>query len=189
MPVHRQKKCTAPKPTDSTQGQTSPTLPDQQDFQQHVRELARGAIRVVLEGMMREELDALIGKSWGESSPDRKGYRNGSSPREPCDFLWSARGVAGAARPGALPPRRPAGGESDSPRCLLLVRVRDIRRRSGPNPDGSGSKSPAPSAGSTAISSSTSPPGASVVRKSIGVSSTWMASISMCFKGSRPIRP
>ena len=31
---------------------------------------------------MREELDALIGVGWGESSPDRKGYRNGYYTRD-----------------------------------------------------------------------------------------------------------
>jgi hypothetical protein len=37
-----------------------------------------------------EELDALIGVSWGESSPTRKGYRNGSYTHESFDHLWSA---------------------------------------------------------------------------------------------------
>lgn len=68
--------------TASAQGQPAPALPDQQTFQQHLRELARGAIRVVLEDVMREELDALIGVGWGESSPKRKGYRNGSYTRD-----------------------------------------------------------------------------------------------------------
>jgi hypothetical protein len=31
---------------------------------------------------MREELDALIGVGWGESSPKRKGYRNGYNSRD-----------------------------------------------------------------------------------------------------------
>ena len=82
MPVHRQKKDTTPKTPGSTQEQTAPALPDQQVFHQHLRELARGAIRVVLEGVMREELDALIGVGWGESSPKRKGYRNGFYTRD-----------------------------------------------------------------------------------------------------------
>jgi hypothetical protein len=68
MPVHRQKNTTTPNAPDSTQGQTAPALPDQQEFHQHLRELARGPIRVVLEDVMREELDALIGVGWGESS-------------------------------------------------------------------------------------------------------------------------
>ncbi len=82
MPVHRQKKDTTPNTPGSTPEQTAPALPDQRAFHQHLRELARGAIRVVLEGVMREELDALIGVGWGESSPRRKGYRNGSYTRD-----------------------------------------------------------------------------------------------------------
>lgn len=81
MPVHRRKN-TTPPPPDSTQEQTAPALPEQQTFQQYVRELARAGLRVVLEGVMREELDALIGVAWGESSPSRKGYRNGSYTRD-----------------------------------------------------------------------------------------------------------
>ncbi len=68
MPVHRHKKDTTTPPSGSTQEQTAPVLPDQQTFRQYLRELARGAIRVVLEGVMREELDALIGVGWGECS-------------------------------------------------------------------------------------------------------------------------
>ncbi len=73
-----------PTPTlpGSTQEQTVPPLPDQQTFQQYLRELARGAIRVVLEAVIREELDALIGVGWGECSPKRKGYRNGHYRRD-----------------------------------------------------------------------------------------------------------
>jgi hypothetical protein len=48
--------------------QTAPELPDQQTFRQYLRELARGAIRVVVQDVMRQELDALIGVRWGESS-------------------------------------------------------------------------------------------------------------------------
>ena len=36
-------------------------LSDQQTFREYLRELARGAIRVVVEDVMREELDVLIG--------------------------------------------------------------------------------------------------------------------------------
>jgi transposase-like protein len=82
MSVHGKKR-TTPHPTDSTPVQPAPALPEQQEFHQHLRELARGAIRIVLEGVMREELDALIGAAWGESSPKRKGYRNGTYTREP----------------------------------------------------------------------------------------------------------
>ena len=82
MPVYRKKKDTTPETPGSTQEQTASPLPEQQAFQQYVRELARRAIRVVLEGVMREELDALIGVGWGESSPKRKGYRNGYYTRD-----------------------------------------------------------------------------------------------------------
>jgi len=82
MPVHRKKKDTTTTPPSSTQEQTVPPLPEQQTFQQYLRELARSGIRVVLEGVMREELDTLIGVGWGECSPKRKGYRNGSYTRD-----------------------------------------------------------------------------------------------------------
>jgi len=81
MPVHR-KKDTTPSTPGSMPEQTAPALPEQQTFQQYLRELARSAMRVVLEGVMREELDALIGVGWGESSPNRKGYRNGFYTRD-----------------------------------------------------------------------------------------------------------
>jgi putative transposase len=82
MPVHRQKKDTTPDTLGSTQEQTTPALPDQQTFQQYLRELARAALRVVSEGVMREELDALIGVGWGQNSSKRTGYRNGSYTRD-----------------------------------------------------------------------------------------------------------
>lgn len=81
MPVHRKKKDITPTPPSSTQ-EHPPPLPDQQTFRQYLRELARGGIRVVLEEVMREELDALIGVGWGECNPKRKGYRNGFYSRD-----------------------------------------------------------------------------------------------------------
>src|SRR5204863_8988102 len=82
MPVPRHKKDPTPTPPSETPEQTTPRLPDRQTFRQHLRELARGAIRLVLEDVMREELDALIGVGWGESSPKRKGSRNGYYTRD-----------------------------------------------------------------------------------------------------------
>ncbi len=35
MPVYRQKKCSTPTATDSTEGQSAPPLPDQQEFRQY----------------------------------------------------------------------------------------------------------------------------------------------------------
>jgi transposase-like protein len=37
---------------------------------------------VVIEEVMREELDQFLGAAWGESSPERKGYRNGHYTRD-----------------------------------------------------------------------------------------------------------
>ena len=40
-------------------------MPDQQEFRLHLCTLARGAIRIVLEGVMREELDAALRRGVG----------------------------------------------------------------------------------------------------------------------------
>jgi putative transposase len=82
MSTHRPKECTTAKIPDSTEGRSASGLPSQQEFQQFLRELARGAIRIVLEDVMREDLDALIGVGWGECSPKRRGYRNGYYQRD-----------------------------------------------------------------------------------------------------------
>ena len=82
MPDSRKQKRTTTNGAPATAEQPTPTLPDQQEFQQRLRGLARGAIRILLEAVMREELDALIGVGWGESSPQRRGYRNGYYQRD-----------------------------------------------------------------------------------------------------------
>ena len=92
MPVHRSKKCIIPNPTDSTEGQSTPGLPNQQEFQQYLREQARGAIRIVLEDVMREELDALIGVGWGESSRQQQRLSQWVLPARFGHVLGSARG-------------------------------------------------------------------------------------------------
>jgi len=61
---------------------SSPVLPEQQVFHQYLRTLAQSAVRIVIETVMREELDQFIGAAWGECSPKRKGYRNGHSTRD-----------------------------------------------------------------------------------------------------------
>jgi putative transposase len=81
MPVSKKKRITS-NTEPSTSEQTSPQLPEQQEFHQHLRTLARSAVRVVIEEVMREELDQFIGVAWGECSPKRKGYRNGSYTRD-----------------------------------------------------------------------------------------------------------
>ncbi len=80
MPVSKKKSTTLEvKPSTST---LSGPLPAQDQFQQHLRQEARGVMRVFLQSVMREELDALIGCQWGEHSPERAGYRNGYYQRD-----------------------------------------------------------------------------------------------------------
>src|SRR6266487_1536041 len=81
MPVPKKKRIT-PEKVVSTSESSSPPLPDQQEFHQHLRILAQSAVRTVIEFVMREELDAVIGAAWGECTPKRKGYRNGSYKRD-----------------------------------------------------------------------------------------------------------
>src|SRR5260370_36497607 len=80
MPVHKKNQST-PK-SDRAMTASSPRLPGQQDFHQHPRELIRGATRVVMEEIMQEELSQFLQAEWGESTPTRKGYRNGSYTRD-----------------------------------------------------------------------------------------------------------
>src|SRR5215470_7124552 len=54
----------------------------QQSFHQHLRAQIRAAVQVVMEEIMREELTQFLGAQWGESTPERKGYRNGSYSRD-----------------------------------------------------------------------------------------------------------
>jgi transposase-like protein len=82
MPVPK-KRITSSSETPPVESSSStPVLPQEQQFHEHVRALARGAVRVVIEEVMCEELDRLIGVAWGQSSPKRKGYRNGFYHRD-----------------------------------------------------------------------------------------------------------
>ena len=57
-------------------------MPDEQEFRQRMRNLAVSAMRVLIEDVMREELEQCLGAQWGESTPERKGYRHGSYTRD-----------------------------------------------------------------------------------------------------------
>src|SRR5712691_7129132 len=81
MPVSTKKRTTSETVLSRTEP-SSPPLPEQQEFHQHLRALAQSAVRTVIELVMREELDAFIGAAWGECSPKRKGYRNGTYSRD-----------------------------------------------------------------------------------------------------------
>jgi putative transposase len=80
MPASQKKRITAKKPLSTTE--SSSPLPQQEEFHHYLRTLAQSAVRAVLELVMREELDAFIGAAWGECSPQRKGYRNGTYTRD-----------------------------------------------------------------------------------------------------------
>ena len=57
-------------------------MPEPEDFRQYLRGLAVSAVQVLIEQVMREELEQCIGASWGECTPNRRGYRNGSYTRD-----------------------------------------------------------------------------------------------------------
>ncbi len=75
------------KPTTSSAGSSTsessiPVTSEQEEFRQHLRRLAISAVQVLLEQVMREELEECIGAAWGECTPERRGYRNGSYTRD-----------------------------------------------------------------------------------------------------------
>ncbi len=86
MPVSK-KKPTILSPDGSTSEPSSKSMPDQRIFHEHLRALTRSAVRVVIEEVMREELAQFLGAAWGESTPERKGYRNGTYTREPSHII------------------------------------------------------------------------------------------------------
>jgi transposase-like protein len=77
MPAHK-KNDTTPERKLATEADLS----GQQEFHQHLRSLIRGATRVVMEEIMREELTQFLQAEWGEITPTRQGYRNGSYTRD-----------------------------------------------------------------------------------------------------------
>ena len=81
MPVPKSKPTTM-APEVSTSGASSPALPEPEEFRQHLRRLAVSAVQVLIEQVMCEELEQCIGASWGECTPTRRGYRNGSYTRD-----------------------------------------------------------------------------------------------------------
>ena len=81
MPAPKNKPITS-SPQGSTPESSSPIAPDQEEFRQYLRQLAVSAVQVLIEQVMREELEQCIGASWGECTPTRRGYRNGSYTRD-----------------------------------------------------------------------------------------------------------
>src|SRR2546421_10006547 len=68
MPVPKHKPITL-SPESSTLESASPALPEQEQFRQHLRRLAVSAVQVLIEQVMREELEQCIGASWGNVLP------------------------------------------------------------------------------------------------------------------------
>lgn len=84
MPVSQKKSITSKSPVPTPEA-SSPVLPEQEEFRQHLRRLAVSAVsavQVLLEHVMCEEFEQCIGASWGEVTPERRGYRNGSYTRD-----------------------------------------------------------------------------------------------------------
>ena len=95
MPVSK-KKPTTSAPESSTPEQSSPVLPGQEEFRQHLRRIAVSAVQVLIEQVMVEELEQCIGASWGECTPNRRGYRNGFSTRDWSSLNRTHRGSEGS---------------------------------------------------------------------------------------------
>ncbi len=81
MPVPKNKPTTS-SPEGSTPESSSNVVLDQEEFRKSLRRLAVSAVQVLIEQVMREELEQCIGASWGECTPKRRGYRNGSYTRD-----------------------------------------------------------------------------------------------------------
>ncbi len=196
MPIHRQKKLTTADSTDSSGEQPAPGLPDQQQFRQYLRELARSAMRLVLDQVMREELDALIGVGWGESSPQRKGYRNGYYQRAlvttsgRIEDLNVPRDREGQFHTQVFERYRRYEPQVAQGLTEMFVAGASTRHPSeqSPKPCWVWPRAPARSAASTRISSSNSKPGGSARCKRTGGSSISMASISTCVMETRWMR-
>jgi putative transposase len=82
MPVSKKKRTTSQSDPEVSSEHVFPQLPEQPSFHEHLRVLTRDAVRVVIEEIMREELKQFLGAAWGESTPKRKGYRNGTYTRD-----------------------------------------------------------------------------------------------------------
>jgi transposase-like protein len=81
MPAHKKKATTSTSPqATSTITSAEPLTP--QTFHQYLRAEIRQAIRAVMEEIMLEELSHFLQAEWGESTPERKSYRNGFYSRD-----------------------------------------------------------------------------------------------------------
>lgn len=81
MPVHK-KEHTTSETTPRTSESLAPNQSAPEEFHHYLRTQIRNATRVVMEEIMQEELERFVGAAWGESTPERKGYRNGFYTRD-----------------------------------------------------------------------------------------------------------
>lgn len=193
MPVPKNKPTTL-----SSEGSTSqspPVVPDQEEFRQHVRRLAVSAVQVLIEQVMREELEQCIGASWGECTPTRRGYRNGSytrdlvTPTGRIEDLNVPRDRAGAFHTQVF--ERYGRYEPEVAEALTDMFVSGTStQKVGKVAEKLLGVAPVPvqSAASTTRSPSNMKRGESVGCWPTIVSSTWTASISPCAMGPKRMR-
>ena len=81
MPAYKKNHNTSEPPSTRVKVSSADLL-GEQNFHQHLRQLIRGATRVVMEEIMQEELTQFLRADWGESTSERQGYRNGSYQRD-----------------------------------------------------------------------------------------------------------
>ena len=82
MPVHKKKHTTTSKGNEATSNVASSEQLGPENFHQYLRAEIRDATRTVMEEIMCEELSQFLGAAWGESTAQRKGYRNGFYTRD-----------------------------------------------------------------------------------------------------------
>nr|WP_040448594.1 transposase [Ktedonobacter racemifer] len=81
MPVYKKER-TTPEIKPRTSESSTPSMPASEEFHEYLRAQIRVAIRVMMEEVMREELQRFVGAAWGEHTPELKGYRNGFHSRD-----------------------------------------------------------------------------------------------------------
>jgi len=81
MPASKNKPTTLSS-EGSTSQSSSPIVLEQEEFRQHLRRLAVSAVQILIEQVMREELDESHWGLVGECTLSRRGYRNGSYTRD-----------------------------------------------------------------------------------------------------------
>src|ERR1700756_4579125 len=74
MPAHKKEHTTPEQNQSRTSESSVPNLAAPEEFHQYLRTQIREATRVVMEEIMREELEQFVGAAWGECTPARKGF-------------------------------------------------------------------------------------------------------------------